>query len=75
MCLTNFKVNLKICILLIYFINIKKSSKNIAIILIIKNNVKVEIGMEQLKRNRKRTYYRNYVNEKLIKNQKNRRAF
>ena len=31
--------------------------------------------MEQLKRNRKRTYYRNYVNEKLIKNQKNRRAF
>ena len=30
--------------------------------------------MEQLKRNRKRTYYRNYANEKLIKNQKNRRA-
>ena len=28
--------------------------------------------MEQLKKNRKRSYYRNYANEKLIRNQKNR---
>ena len=30
--------------------------------------------MEQLKKNRKRSYYRNYANEKLIRNQKNRSA-
>ena len=32
------------------------------------------MGMEQLKKNRKRSYYRNYANEKLIRNQKNRSA-
>ena len=30
------------------------------------------MGMEQLKKNRNRSYYRNYANEKLIRNQKNR---
>ena len=30
------------------------------------------MGMDQLKKNRNRSYYRNYDTEKLIRNQKNR---